>query len=43
VVIGAELAERYGIKDLDGKQPLSYRATMGAPRVPVTPTRPAAA
>jgi NAD(P)-dependent dehydrogenase (short-subunit alcohol dehydrogenase family) len=30
-LIGAELAERYGIKDLDGKQPLSYRATMGAP------------
>lgn len=30
-VIGAELAERYGIRDTDGKQPMSYRATMGAP------------
>jgi NAD(P)-dependent dehydrogenase (short-subunit alcohol dehydrogenase family) len=41
-LIGAELAERYGIKDVDGKQPMSYRATMGAPRVPVTPAKPAA-
>lgn len=30
-VIGAELAERYGIKDSDGKQPMSYRASMGDP------------
>ena len=30
-VIGAELGERYSIKDTDGKQPMSYRATMGAP------------
>jgi len=30
-VIGAELGERYGIKDTDGKQPMSYRAMMGAP------------
>ncbi len=30
-VIGAELAERYGIRDTDGKQPISYRASMGAP------------
>lgn len=30
-VIGAELAERYGIKDSDGKQPISYRASMGDP------------
>jgi NAD(P)-dependent dehydrogenase (short-subunit alcohol dehydrogenase family) len=30
-LIGAELGERYGIVDLDGKQPISYRATMGAP------------
>lgn len=30
-VIGAELGERYGIRDSDGKQPISYRATMGAP------------
>jgi NAD(P)-dependent dehydrogenase (short-subunit alcohol dehydrogenase family) len=41
-LIGAELAERYGIKDLDGKQPISYRATMGAPHLPITPTKPAA-
>jgi NAD(P)-dependent dehydrogenase (short-subunit alcohol dehydrogenase family) len=41
-LIGAELAERCGIKDLDGKQPLSYRATMGAPHLPITPTKPAA-
>jgi NAD(P)-dependent dehydrogenase (short-subunit alcohol dehydrogenase family) len=33
-LIGAELAERYGLKDLDGKQPVSYRETMGAPHVP---------
>lgn len=31
VVIGAELGERYNIQDDDGKQPISYRATMGAP------------
>jgi NAD(P)-dependent dehydrogenase (short-subunit alcohol dehydrogenase family) len=36
-LIGAELAERYGVKDLDGKQPLSYRATMGPPHMPFTP------
>jgi NAD(P)-dependent dehydrogenase (short-subunit alcohol dehydrogenase family) len=30
-LIGAELGERYGIADLDGKQPISYRETMGAP------------
>lgn len=30
-LIGAELAERYGISDTDGKKPLSYRATMGSP------------
>lgn len=30
-VIGAELAERYGITDGDGKQPISYRASMGGP------------
>jgi NAD(P)-dependent dehydrogenase (short-subunit alcohol dehydrogenase family) len=30
-LIGAELGTRYGIVDLDGKQPISYRATMGAP------------
>jgi NAD(P)-dependent dehydrogenase (short-subunit alcohol dehydrogenase family) len=36
-LIGAELAERYGIKDLDGKQPISYRTTMGAPHKTFTP------
>jgi len=30
-LIGAELAERYGLSDADGKRPPSYRATMGAP------------
>jgi NAD(P)-dependent dehydrogenase (short-subunit alcohol dehydrogenase family) len=30
-LIGAELGERYAINDLDGKQPISYRTTMGAP------------
>lgn len=30
-VIGAELGQRYGIKDTDGKQPISYRETMGSP------------
>jgi NAD(P)-dependent dehydrogenase (short-subunit alcohol dehydrogenase family) len=31
VLIGAEVARRYGIKDIDGKQPPSYREMMGAP------------
>jgi NAD(P)-dependent dehydrogenase (short-subunit alcohol dehydrogenase family) len=30
-LIGAELGTRYGIRDTDGKQPISYRATMGEP------------
>lgn len=30
-LIGAELGMRYGIKDLDGKQPLSYAESMGKP------------
>lgn len=30
-LIGAELALTYGIKDIDGKQPPSYRQAMGAP------------
>ncbi len=30
-LIGAELGERYGLRDIDGKQPLSYRDTMGSP------------
>jgi len=36
-LIGAELGERYGVKDTDAKQPISYRATMGAPAMPFTP------
>jgi len=35
-LIGAELGERYGLRDTDGKQPISYRATMGAPARPFT-------
>ncbi|MGW8205144.1 SDR family NAD(P)-dependent oxidoreductase (plasmid) [Sphingomonas bisphenolicum] len=38
-LIGAELGERYGIRDTDGKQPLSYRATMGAPTPFMSPVR----
>jgi NAD(P)-dependent dehydrogenase (short-subunit alcohol dehydrogenase family) len=30
-LIGAELAERYAIKDIDGKQPVSHRAALGKP------------
>jgi len=33
-VIGAELAQRYGITDEDGRQPPSHRQMMGAPREP---------
>jgi NAD(P)-dependent dehydrogenase (short-subunit alcohol dehydrogenase family) len=33
-LIGAELGLKYGIKDLDGKQPISYRQTMGSPATP---------
>lgn len=33
-VIGAELAERYGITDVDGRRPASHRDILGAPRVP---------
>lgn len=35
--IGAELGARYGIADIDGKQPVSYRDTMGAPTEPFVP------
>ena len=35
-LIGAELGERYGLHDLDGKQPISYRETMGSPTKPFT-------
>lgn len=38
-VIGAELGERYGIRDTDGKTPLSYRATMGAPSTFMSPAQ----
>ena len=33
-VIGAELATRYGITDVDGRRPPSHRDAMGSPRVP---------
>ncbi|MGI4744445.1 MAG: SDR family NAD(P)-dependent oxidoreductase [Janthinobacterium lividum] len=33
-LIGAELGVRYGIVDLDGKQPTSFRQTMGSPARP---------
>jgi NAD(P)-dependent dehydrogenase (short-subunit alcohol dehydrogenase family) len=36
-LIGAELGKRYGIKDLDGKQPRVYRETMGNPLTFVLP------
>lgn len=36
-LIGAELGRRYGITDLDGKQPIDYRATMGSPAKPFVP------
>ena len=37
-LIGAELGTRYGIADLDGKHPPSYRATMGSPVNPTPAT-----
>jgi NAD(P)-dependent dehydrogenase (short-subunit alcohol dehydrogenase family) len=36
-LIGAELGQRYGVKDLDGKQPISYRDSMGSPARRVRP------
>ena len=33
-IIGAELGAQYGIKDIDGKQPISYRQAMGSPAQP---------
>jgi NAD(P)-dependent dehydrogenase (short-subunit alcohol dehydrogenase family) len=33
-LIGAELAQRYGITDEDGRVPPSHRATLGDPRTP---------
>ena len=38
-LIGAELGAKYGIKDLDGKQPISYRPSMGSPAEPFRPNR----
>jgi NAD(P)-dependent dehydrogenase (short-subunit alcohol dehydrogenase family) len=38
-LIGAEQAERLGVKDTDGKQPMSYRSSMGGPALPFTPAR----
>ena len=35
-VIGAELAERYGITDAGGRTPPSHRDVLGAPRAPNT-------
>lgn len=41
-LIGAELGLRYGILDIDGKQPLSYRDTMSEPLafIPPNPNQP---
>lgn len=33
-LIGAELAQRYGITDEDGRRPASHREILGSPRVP---------
>ena len=33
-VIGAEIAERYGITDEGGRKPPSYREMLGEPRIP---------
>jgi NAD(P)-dependent dehydrogenase (short-subunit alcohol dehydrogenase family) len=33
-LIGAEVATRYGITDVDGRQPPSHRAAFGGPRTP---------
>jgi len=35
-LIGAELAERYGITDEEGRRPPSHRVVMGSPRPPST-------
>jgi NAD(P)-dependent dehydrogenase (short-subunit alcohol dehydrogenase family) len=34
VLIGAEIAAEYGLRDINGDQPASYRDTMGSPRPP---------
>jgi NAD(P)-dependent dehydrogenase (short-subunit alcohol dehydrogenase family) len=36
-LIGAELGRRYGIRDLDGKQPRDWTEKMGRPHVPFSP------
>jgi NAD(P)-dependent dehydrogenase (short-subunit alcohol dehydrogenase family) len=33
-LIGAELAQKYGIRDINGRQPPSYRNSMGSPQQP---------
>lgn len=33
-LIGAELGQRYGITDVEGRQPVSHRDMLGAPRTP---------
>ncbi|WP_422342736.1 SDR family NAD(P)-dependent oxidoreductase [Parasphingorhabdus sp.] len=38
-LIGAEYAECQGISDVDGKQPISYRKTMGSPHIPFSSVR----
>lgn len=40
-LIGAELGLRYGIKDIDGKQPITLRANMGSPAQAFHPAMPA--
>jgi NAD(P)-dependent dehydrogenase (short-subunit alcohol dehydrogenase family) len=35
-LIGAEIATRYGITDVDGRQPPSHRSALGSPRIPST-------
>ena len=35
-LIGAEIATRDGITDVDGRQPPSHRSVLGAPRIPST-------
>lgn len=42
-LIVAEQGERLGVRDTDGKQPISYHASMGAPAVPFTPAAGASA
>lgn len=39
-LIGAELGDRYGIVDLDGKKPIAFRDTMGSPAPAFVPTAP---